>query len=219
MWKSDELGLASWQTEHSTWSLDARGGSHGIAMVDGDRSRNRSADRLVAFAPVGQDVLPAVAEQYVRGDTLHLTYLQGEGAYELRLALRPIVSSDQRLVLEGTVAIQTDHLDSHPTVDVEVNCDSFVGDPIDGIGAPPISQGTSKDHSVAILLGPHDSPFTTDESSESALRLRLFGDFLEKGVIRKARPWIVVSRGKGPKEEELQGWWKQLCESPLPLTA
>ena len=68
----------------------------------------------------------------------------------------------------------------------------------------------------------YDIPARTGRKIETdtLLRLRLFGDFLEKGVIRKARPWIVITRGETPpSESELESLWKSLCESPLPLTA
>ena len=129
------------------------------------------------------------------------------------------------LVLEVTISIQTDLLDTHP----RSRCRCIVhirwsvlprsvkqfGD----AGSPPISVAVSEDHFTGVLLGPHDSPFTTNHSSDSLLRLRLFGDFLEKGVIRKARPWIVIDRSGGSASRlQLESWWKQLCGSPLPLT-
>ncbi len=215
MWESDQLGIAVLQTENATWALDARGGAHGIRVVD-----SSSSFAPLAFTPVDQPELPAVAEQFVRGDALHLTYPQGEGLYELRIVFRPIRWKGG-FVLESTIAIQTDRLDSHPTLDVVVDGDSLATDRVNSnaSGASPISVVGSNDRSTCVLLGPHDRPFTTDHSTKNQLRLRLFGDFLEKGVIRKARPWIVFSAEASPSESELRELWRRLCDSPLPLTA
>ncbi len=228
MWKIEKLGLAVWQTERSRWCFDLRGGTRGIALLesrDATGEPSQDSGRLVALSPVDQEVLPRACEQFVRGDELHLTYPQGEGIYELRMALRPIESTETRLVLEATIAIQTDRLDTHPKIDLVASGRAIEfhapDEPVAGNqGSAPISMASGANHCVSVLLGPHDSPFTTNLSTDSQLKLRLFGDFLEKGVIRKARPWIVVSRDADrPDLSELGDRWRELCASPLPLTA
>ncbi len=229
MWKTDELGLATWQDDHCRWNLDARGGKAGVGVVDAEEvsaGSLESASRLVCLSPVDQAELPVATEHYVRGDSYHVVYPQAGGIYELRIAYRMIESDRLTAVLETTIAIQTDRLDSHPQLDIDVPCesiDSIIPSELSSdFDAPtaPISLGISSGHSVAVLLGPHDHPFTTNHCTDSLLRLRLFGDFLEKGVIRKARPWLVIHRDQDlPSPTQLQQWWKRLCESPLPLTA
>ena len=228
MWKIDRLGVAGWHVEQSRWSFDLRGGPSGIALLDRDQpgvESSQDSGRLVSLLPVDQDVLPQVSEQFVRGDELHVTYPQGAGIFELKIALRPIESTANRLVLQATIAIQTDRLDTHPQIDVVALGRAIAfhkpADPAasDRCSAP-ISVATDADHAVGILLGQQDSPFTTNHSSDSRLALRLFGDFLEKGVIRKARPWIVISRNTDPPSmSDLEARWRELCASPLPLTA
>ncbi len=245
MWITDALGCATWQDDHSKWCVEARGGSFGVSILDsgdsisgdsisteGDSARqaSESPSPWVSFTPVDLDQLPAVGEQFVRGNELHLAYPQCEGVYELRLVLKPIESRRRCLVLQASVAIQTDRLDSYPKLDVDVVCDAIrtlgpaesVGDGGSDVGFGPgsISVATSREHSVSVLLGPRDSPFTTNHSLDSRLRLRLFGDFLEKGVIRKATVWIVISRDAAPCDDAaLRKWWTQLSGIPLPLTA
>jgi hypothetical protein len=231
MWTTEQLGLAIWRDKGASWHFDARGGNCGIGVVStagDDPNAFEIPGRFVSLTPVDQDFLPTAGEQYIRGDSLHVNFPQAASSYALRLALRPIESAKEFIVLEVTVSIQTDLLDTHPKIDLDSLCndiDSFVptdesgDDDVEGTGSAPISMAISKNHSTSVLLGPHDSPFTTNHSTDSLLRLRLFGDFLEKGVIRKARPWIVIDRsGKVPSPAQLEIWWKQLCRSPLPLT-
>ncbi len=177
--------------------------------------------------------LPLASEQYVRRSRYFINYPQGDGNYAIRLALEPIESLPDSLVLEASISIQTDLLDSHPMLDLAaegISVDSFSheGEPTNwdsnvesgSTGAPSISVVRGKATSTAILLGPHDSPFTSNRSSQHLLCLRLFGDFLEKGVIRTARPWIVVDRASRAEfPERLFQWHRQLCQSPLPLSS
>jgi hypothetical protein len=222
MWNVNEaeLGLASWNVGSQSIEVDARGGGHGIKLSVPDSAP-------VSFCPIDEDKLPQACEQYVRGSSWHVNYSQGDSSYALRLSFEPITTRDDCLVIEVCVSIQTDLLDLHPKLDVQVDCDDidsvvphseFGDDAVRGVGVAPISIAKRSTSSTSVLLGPHDHPFTTNHSTDMNLRLRLFGDFLEKGVIRKARPWIVFDLGKTADEEVLQQTWTQLCESPLPLT-
>lgn len=223
MWTTDEIGLATWTESGSSWSVEARGGKNGIGVLAAD-----AGTRYVSLTPVDQNELPLAGEQFVRGDQLHLNYPQGDGLYAIRLVLQPIVTETNLLVLEAMISIQTDLLDSHPKVDIDIDCqsiDSIVpsdlsgDDEVEGAGSAPISLAANEQHCCSVLLGPHDRPFTTNHSTDSLLRLRLFGEFLEKGVIRRGRPWIVIDRsGTVTSEDRLQSLWQQLCESPVPLT-
>ncbi|MEM1070004.1 MAG: hypothetical protein AAGI63_13975 [Planctomycetota bacterium] len=222
MWETDELGLATWVAGDASWSLNARGGDAGIAVLGED------GQRLFEFAAVEDDQLPVADEQFVRRDQWHVNFPQGESSYALRMVFRPLQVDAMQLVLESTVSIQTSLLDTHPKIDLNIDCrdiDSFVPDDpsgdntLDTKGSAPISVAKNRDVSIAVLLGPHDSPFTTNHSTDTLLRLRLFGDFLEKGVIRRARPWVVIDRsGETPSEEQLTELYRKLCGSPLPLS-
>ena len=219
------------------WSVDARGGARGIRVIrhDADGSEPDSRDTVVALQPVGRDSLPVLAEQFIRGDELHLSYPQREGSFALRLVLKTIALTDRALVLEVVLSVQTDLLDSHPKIDIvagpgrtrrlsETQHSHPVTRPAAATGSAPIAVCGHSLGEVAVLLGPRDCPFTRDQSGDDELRLRLFGDFLEKGVIRKARPWIVVSGFDGDPSAEpmddagLRDRWLELSESPLPLT-
>tara|TARA_R110002049_G_scaffold305056_3_gene501089 strand:- start:43209 stop:43919 length:711 start_codon:yes stop_codon:yes gene_type:complete len=223
-------GLVQWVSDHggdnrSTWCVDARGGSRGISLLRGsiDGADSSARDSYFSFQPVGRDSLPVLAEQFIRGDELHLWYPQREGSFALRLMLQPILANEDFFVLEAVLSIETDLLDSHPMIDVVVPAIDVKRFASDGAtaseGVSPISVCRQQDDCVATLLGPHDRPFTRDQSGVGHLQLRLFGDFLEKGVIRKARPWLVVQRGQTEMDASgLSQRWNELSESPLPLT-
>lgn len=230
MWTINSMGRAQWRSADSVWSIDARGGVHGIGTDPADDSIGGA----VTFAPVEHDAFPIADEQFVRGDQWHVNYPQGDHSYALRLQWVPIETTSTRLVIEACLSIQTDLLDSNPTIDIDAPCErvgslgvhdarypDHASDQTEAgcPGSPPISIANSSGHTIAVLLGPHDAPFTSNHSTDTRLRLRLFGEFLERGVIRRARPWIVIDRsGTRPTDDELQSLWQQLVQSPLPLT-
>ena len=225
MWNPSEIGLATWTVGRRSITIDARGGPHGIQIAS-------DGPPALALCPVDDHKLPSAGEQFVRGKQWNVNFpqydsSQGDSSYALRLSFDAIESTDQRMIIEVCVSIQTDLLDLHPKLDAEIDCDDidsivpsdpYGNDQVTGVGTAPISVAKGKGGSTSVLLGPHDHPFTTNHSTDMLLRLRLFGDFLEKGVIRKARPWIVFDYDKRGDDISLENSWRQLCESPLPLT-
>ena len=224
MWTTNQLGLATWTDSQATWGFDARGG-HAIQMATTD---DMSESSLVRLRPVDQTNHPDAGEQFIRGKSWNVNYPQRDGGHALRIAFEPIESTANTLLLQTTISIQTDLLDTNPKLDVEVATDSIDSFATHGSqskgssddhGCPPVSIARGPNGFIAVLLGPHDSPFTTNLSTPSSMRLRLFGEFLEKGVIRKAKPWILIDRsGQSPDRQQLETHWQQLRDSPLPLT-
>ncbi|MEM9646448.1 MAG: hypothetical protein AAF989_15760 [Planctomycetota bacterium] len=228
MWKVLDDGIGEWVSEESSWRVDARGGEHGIRFQG-----NQSGGTLVSLVPVADHRISKLSESFVRGDAWHLSYPQQEGGFSLDLVLRPVEASKKRLVLESTISIETTLLDSHPTVDLLATGDGFQAWSPPGesdwakerfsgstTGASCLSGVVKENVAISVLLGRRDYPFTLDLSDDSEIRLRLFGEFLEKGVIRKARPWICLENGVDDIQEE-QGiqLWKRLQNSPLPLAS
>ncbi len=237
MWQTNELGLASFQHGALRLDVDARGGEFGIHWkVSGDALP--AGDVSASLRCVRDDVLPSIEDQFVRGDEWHVHLPQQSGSYSLDIVFRPVMHSELQearakdapatLVLEATLSIHTSLLDTHPTIDLDIdtklrgrldaNGDNIaprMDDASNGIessGSAAITHGAS----ASVLLGQHDYPFTTDHTSADKISLRLFGEFLEKGVIRKARPWIVLG---SITEEQIADLWKSLAGTPLPLTA
>jgi len=230
MWITNQLGVASWTDAGTEWELDARGGQ---AICLGWPN-----EAAVRFKPVDDSTLPAADEQFVRGRRWNVNYPQADHRLALRIAFEPIETTADSILLEATISIQTDLLDSHPKIDIQSDAKSIKTLNVPGASQHPASQPGASQHPasqsgaaavtiaksnttfVAIFLGTHDSPFTTELSTPESLQLRLFGEFLEKGVIRKARPWILISRAKQePSESELQAIWQRLAGRPLPLAS
>ena len=220
MWITNQLGVATWSDAGTEWEIDARGGQ-AICLGWPDEAPIR-------LKPVDENTLPAADEQFVRGRCWNVNYPQADHRHALRIAFEPIETASNSMLLEATISIQTDLLDSHPKLDIQLD-----GTSIRTLGVPSVSQhpvtqsgsaavtiARSEKTFAAIFLGTHDSPFTTDLSTPESLQLRLFGEFLEKGVIRKARPWILIRRAENePSDAELQAIWQRLAARPLPLAS
>ncbi|EMI56214.1 hypothetical protein [Rhodopirellula sallentina] len=203
-------------SESAGWTCRATGGKSGIAFEDPETGLTLCVDN------VGSDPLPTSDEQYVCGDSWKIDYPQKTGEYRLRLSVRAVHTSPTRTVWEPTFSLQTSLLDTDPSLELtavgrfdqelppELPADVSVSSirPADGNGQ------------LLVLLGPLDAPFTKHRSSGNRLDLRIFGEFLEKGVIRKTRPWIIFDRTvDGVSPEEISRYCDELCSTPLPLTA
>jgi hypothetical protein len=220
MWLTapNRIGIAGWQVGDRLWRVDARGGAEGVQFFVGDQCFGLFAS--------GDQPLPMLDEQFVRGDELHYAFPQVEGrdAFGFRLVIRPLqVGGTETTVARGLfellISVQTSLLDSHPTIDLVLPA---VADPrqqsIQSI-ASALHFASHPELESAVLLGPHDAPFTSVVSGSGELRLRLFGEFLEKGVIRRARPWVMVDRsGESIDQVWAADCWHELAASPLPLT-
>lgn len=201
------------------WVCRATGGTDGISLGDPDGLLH------LTVQPSQGENLPVAVENYVRGDEWKVTFPQSTGQFGLRISLRAVFASATRLVLEPTLSIQTSLLDTHPTLMLS----AMGGTTESSLIEVESSEQKVSVHSVrlagqagqiAVLLGPYDAPFTADHSSDQRVELQIFGEFLEKGVIRKARPWVILDRSEtGLSKFDLQHYAKSLCETPLPLTA
>lgn len=132
--------------------------------------------------------------------------------------------------LDIWLSVQTQLLDTHPTLLLigQVNGERWSYHDDDGGtcsdgGAVAVTGMTSRSPgTIAMLIHPSDrgqTDWVTSESlAEDCVTLRLFGAFLEKGVIRRARLRCLFSRGSIAKSD-LALAYARFAESPLPLTA
>ncbi|SMP62348.1 hypothetical protein SAMN06265222_107296 [Neorhodopirellula lusitana] len=205
------------------WVCRAGGGTDGISLGDPDGSLHVSVFGGSSVKP-GKLDLPVAAERYVRGDEWKISYPQGESEFSLRLSIRIVEATSTRLVLEPTFSIQTSLLDTHPTLLLKAIGGKTAGSTIPNASELGDFTASTLDltggaGSVSILVGPRDTAYATDRSTSDRLELQLFGDFLEKGVICKVRPWIILDRSDvAITSDELLAYAKQLSETPLPLT-
>lgn len=235
MWKLNDLGVVSWVTDKASCALNLSGGGSCLALHPFP-GREQAAVLTEGFAPISlasvdDHALPVASEQYVRQNRLTINYPQDQAAYAIRLSLELMRSSETQLVFEVTVSIQTDLLDSHPMLDVVIpgiNATSYsVDDTAENwrqtlqgalAGSDSMHCIESEQMRVGVLLDRHDAPTTKTLTDADGIRLRLFGDFLEKGVIRTARPWIVVDRSSETLSiDSLTAFYRALEERPLPL--
>ena len=235
MWELNELGIASWTANDAICSMDLRGGvaSFGLYPFVGRDESSALAKEVapISLAAVGDQVLPLASEQYVCQDRLTVNYPQDQAAYAIRLSVEPMKVAKTQLVLELTVSIQTDLLDSHPMLDLVIPGPDATSHVLDAeaenwrqtlqgasLGSDSMHCVESDQMSVGVLLDCHDAPTTKTMSDSDGIRLRLFGDFLEKGVIRTARPWIIIDRsGDALSSDTVMPLYRQLEERPLPL--
>ena len=221
----NRLGFAAWLQGDNVWKFEVitseSGRVRGISM--------QHIDDVTTLTSSDASELPPLKEQFVRGDQLHWSFPQCGDVqpFGFRLVIEPVSSSaaNQSVTFQWQVSVETTKLDSHPTLDLVFpqQSASNLSTSSEPLGAT--FQFHQSGGQTVALLGPQDAPFTAQvepEASEQALRLRLFGEFLEKGVIRRARPWIShQSSGKDSSGNEGQINAKELLQalaaSPLPL--
>lgn len=118
------------------------------------------------------------------------------------------------LTLEVWLSVQTSLLNSHPELHVNMEGDLF----------SQLGNGFWLDSKsrVALLVHPLDLADCKIASETGAgpnrqIQMKVFGRFMEKGVIRRMRFRILVANAPSSREF-WQDCWNEFSESPLPLT-
>ncbi|MFG0254034.1 MAG: hypothetical protein ACF787_02885 [Rhodopirellula sp. JB053] len=208
--------IGRWDSASAGWTCRATGGKSGIAFEDPETGLTLRVDN------VGSDPLPMSDEQYVCGDSWKIDYPQQSGEYRLRLSVRVVHSTPTRTVWEPTFSLQTSLLDTDPSLELTAvgRFDQELSPDLPADVSVSSIRPAEGNGQLLVLLGPLDAPFTKHRSSGKRLDLRIFGEFLEKGVIRKTRPWIIFDRTvNGVSPGEISRYCDELCSTPLPLTA
>lgn len=241
MWNQIELTRATYRARPSAATgepgqpaavpcaiaVDGAGGSQGwrlTCFLDRETADDAKEDELATFAirPVSAKTIPQLSESYIRGDDLVLAYAQQKpDPFGLSIQVTPIETSERMTIIQLTISLQTDLLDSHPLIELSA---AAAGKPVDApkspgtVGPCPLPGMAEPETYGTIILSSRDQPAVEDLSDSESLRVQLFGNFLEKGVIRKCRPWVVVWRGGPPTSIEIEAVYQRLCKTPLPLT-
>lgn len=263
-WIIDDNGRARFSDEANSWQLGSLPARPEAGLWIDRRldpaafvgTAIEEAPASVRLLPPPGQTFPPLAEVYIRGRDLIANLPQASGSeFGLNLCHRVVRTTPELIVCETIVTIQTDLLDSHPTLDLV--CDS-AGRPLENIEssggadedealisaaggtrstiAPPAA--TRLDESprpgvCVILLPPSDRAVAEDRSRHAAdqaaaeqaggssaappIRYRLLAEFLEKGVIRKARYW-TCRWAEEPSEAAVAELYRELLHIPLPLT-
>lgn len=177
-----------------------------------------------------------IEEAYVRGSDLISMFDQRDSdsfAFALHHCL--LESDNSRVSIESWFSVQTDDLDSEPVLSVscrsadasywetmshqEVIADSS-GESLAGSTSPAAIVCQNSEESGIWLIDHGDQQHCELLSSpaEAEQRIELFGHFMEKGVIRRARMRFHLVDGEA-SPAVIRELYEAFLNSPLPLTA
>lgn len=236
--------MIAWHLEDSTatlldpaWPLriDLADLATGVLIGEGEREARLS---------LGAGALPPFDDAYVRVSDLIASYSQTDQTrFSMQLDCRQIACSEELLCLEFWVSVQTFLLDSYPKIawrlvppspqqlvcsesvvgaDAAITLDSPTPNPTKGSAIAAVYDDYRDDQRVDWCLLIHqldqrEAVLSSWDTSVNEFELSLFGQFMEKGVIRRARMQWIASRD-GLSREEMQMHYQSFCKSPLPLT-
>ncbi|MCC6508785.1 MAG: hypothetical protein IT423_06740 [Pirellulaceae bacterium] len=229
------LDSADWQ-----WSLDMSQPNSGVACRYTCAQSRLMLGHLLKVNPIPGHACQ-IDDWFARGSDLMVRYGQSNAdQFAFQLDYRAVPSADsstgqflspgkQSCGLDIWLSVQTQLLDSYPTLELsnqvsDSQWKAFDGDglAIDGDAslvhnAVGMLTCQSQRGSIAILIHPSDQPQTELLTGEGITRLRLFGNFMEKGVIRRARVRCLVCREQ-LDARTIQQVYEDFADSPLPLT-
>jgi hypothetical protein len=214
---------ASLTTEHWHVEMDPRSPNNGLQIRYG-------SVELGHFFKINPKPSHSfnIQEAYVRQNDLILRYEQsGADLYTVQLNWRRLESqTPEALALELWISVQTTLLDTHPAIDIRSRTpDAFwhilTLDDLSISKSTSTAIGLVKKSGVTamIMLDPSDaqqSHKTLDRNEH--LTLKLFGEFMEKGVIRRARLRLIAVPGEIARSK-IAKHYRAFTDSPLPLTA
>jgi hypothetical protein len=237
----------TWQSNHEpTWQLndnvatfvvsqlrgtiDLSRPEMGIAISELDRSTHRV---LGATFPESSKV--NLRESYVRGADLIALYPQTNARpFNVQLQYR-LDETNGVVSIEQWISNYTFSLDTHPIVDVSlfdlgecmgIDYYCFDNDVLKQVEANSLQPETPvaaivktchDDNSLVAMIHPCDQDDTTVFASDSSLNVKLFGQFMEKGVIRRARLKLCVYR-RSRVHRPIAEMYQEFAASELPLT-
>ncbi len=222
-----ELGSDAWQLDDTNATLRCTEFSAQIDLLNphtgltkitcGDAAIDGS---VLGIAP-GSDAAIAqrdISDAYVRGSDLVVTYAETkERPFSLQVYWRATSPTDDVIVLDTILSLQTDLLESFPGVAVETHFPEgkYAEITMDVAQAQravvgTLFRATDVRWSYAEMTHPEDSgesEITHGENDQLHLRRQLGGHFLEKGVIRRLRVRGVFL----PQEQDQEVAAKQLA--------
>ncbi len=205
------------------WSFDLTRPQAGLQAT--------APDAMGAWQPLQIEPVPAhactIEDSFARGSDLMVRYGQSEqDRYAFQLDLRAVTPGELGDFACGWdiwLSVQTQLLDSHPALDVISQVPGGIWHSLSNQGhivagrQPTIVACQASHGYAALLVHPSDQSQSELQECANASRIRMFGNFMEKGVIRRGRLRCLV----GPKAlpaADLQRLYSDFAASPLPLT-
>ncbi len=215
------LSLASWLFSYSLKHPEA-----GLTVTAPDGSELGMVAQIQPI-PARPRLLD---DHFVRNTDLMVRYGQSsEDRFGFQVDLRAVPSTDLagfNCGLDLWLSVQTQLLDSHPVLMLTSSIakssgwnasegDSHSGEP--GRLAWLTTKTSSGD--IVLMVHPSDQEQTelVPDQAGSTSQLRLFGNFMEKGVIRRGRLRILFSKA-AVSDGLITEAYSHFANSPLPLT-
>ncbi|TVP93842.1 MAG: hypothetical protein EA381_21070 [Planctomycetaceae bacterium] len=175
--------------------------------------------------------LPPLSEVFVRGDEIHFLFpATATCPIGMELVLLGIEADENHLLVESTISINTSLLDSSPQVELRVggghpgkpNWDNTPWSVLANLAdvhwwaASSRQPGLGPAVMTQLCCDRRDLHSLDQRGSATDRGLCFFGDFLEKGVIRRIRPWWLWSNQRVARDvaERVS---LALRDRPLPL--
>jgi hypothetical protein len=169
-----------------------------------------------------------IQEAYVRQNDLIVRYEQsGDDLYTVQLNWRRLECEiPDALSLELWISVQTALLDTHPVIEVRSHTPDAQWHglnlhdlSIDKSDCTAIGLVKKSSVTAMVMIEPSDAQQARriPDRSEN-FTLRLLGEFMEKGVIRRARLRFFAVSGEFSRSK-IAKQYRKFTDSPLPLTA
>jgi hypothetical protein len=227
MWKIDGENV---QLTLNQWEANYRITQPGKGMILRSLSPRQQQATICMISPgVGGAARPT--ESYIRNNDLIVDYAQQnteQFSYETYFRSLPSIGQ-WTFGLEIWLSVQTNLLDSTPNIDF--SCDtSEQAWAIQHDWNQPSSQtpwfltsatASSQSPHLAVMVHPLDVEQTKiirSDTNPSWIALKLFSEFMEKGVIRRGRLRIYASSAATPDSDDLRKAYDDFVKSELPLT-
>jgi hypothetical protein len=196
---------------------------HGLSLFRG----NELTWNLLRVKPLPRHALH-LQEAYVRQEDLILRYEQSQSdQFGFQLNWRRLdCELVDAIAIELWLSVQTTLLNTHPMFEIDStahgNWQTLTLAQLSCSKAQVTAAGCSRDQSLTTIVMIQDSDACQakliKDKSAKELRFRMFGQFLEKGVIRRARLCFLATTADLSQAEIAEAYQK-FSASPLPLTA
>ncbi len=216
-----------WQLEGPTAVANDSGLSIQIKLAMGDRcvqlqdAQGKEWVRLWGLPALSESPL---TETYVRDDDLVASYAPTqEFPFFTQLCWRlrpPNASSTSRFAMSLLISMRTDLLDTHPEIEVLTQSRPNQSLAATWLAGAPIYWGAINEAVTLIDFAAaedcKEQNLVTTKSQTDVLQRKLFAQFLEKGVLRRARLFAAIAPAS-TTEQQVVKICQEFSQTELPL--